>query len=32
MQGLQKKLEGTIQGGKLAEAILTMQKKRNKFT
>lgn len=31
MQGLHKKLEGTIQGGKLAEAILTMQRKRNKF-
>lgn len=32
MQGLHKKLEGTIQGRKLAEAILTIQKKRNKFT
>lgn len=32
MQGLYKKLEGTIQGRKLAEAILTIQKKRNKFT
>lgn len=31
MQGLHKKLEGTVQGGRLAEAILTMQKKRNKF-
>lgn len=31
MQGLHKKLEGTIQGGRLAEAILIMQRKRNKF-
>lgn len=31
MQGLHKKLEGTVQGGRLAEAILTMQRKRNKF-
>lgn len=31
MQGLHKKLEGTIQGGRLAEAIVTMQKRRNKF-
>lgn len=31
MQGLQKKLEGTVQGGRLAEAILIMQKKRNKL-
>ena len=31
MQGLHKKLEGTAQGGRLAEAILTMQRKRNKF-
>lgn len=31
MQGLHKKLEGTVPGGKLAEAILTMQRKRNKF-
>lgn len=30
MQGLHKKLEGTEQGGKLAEAILIMQRKRNK--
>ena len=31
MQGLHKKLEGTVQGGRLAEAIITMQRKRNKF-
>ena len=31
MQGLHKKLEGTVQGGKLAEAIISMQRKRNKF-
>lgn len=30
MQGLHKKLEGTVQGGRLAEAILMMQKRRNK--
>ena len=31
MQGLHKKIEGTAQGGKLAEAILILQRKRNKF-
>ena len=31
MQGLHKKIEGTIWGGKLAEAILILQRKRNKF-
>lgn len=31
MQGLHKKIEGTPQGGKLAEAILILQGKRNKF-
>lgn len=31
MQGLHKKLEGTIQGGKLAEAIVMLQRKRNQF-
>lgn len=31
MQGLHKKIEGTVQGGKLAEAILILQRKRNKF-
>lgn len=31
MQGLHKKLEGTEQGRKLAETILEMQRKRNKF-
>lgn len=29
MHGLHKKLEGTVQGGRLAEAILIMQRKRN---
>ena len=32
MQGLHKKLEGTVQGGRLAEAIVTMQRIRNKFS
>ena len=31
MQGLHKKLEGTVQGRKLAEIIITMQRKRNRF-
>lgn len=31
MQGLHKRIEGTAQGGKLAEAILILQRKRNKF-
>jgi len=31
MQGLHKKLEGTAQGYKLAEAIVILQRKRNKF-
>lgn len=31
MKGLCKKLEGTIEGGKLAQAILILQEKRNKF-
>lgn len=31
MQGLHKKLKDTTQGGKLAEAILTLQRKRNKY-
>lgn len=31
MQGLHKKLKGTAQGGRLAEAILLMQRKRNKL-
>ena len=31
MQGLHKRLEGTVQGGRLAEAIITLMKKRNKF-
>lgn len=31
MQGLHKKLKGTVQGGRLAEAILIMQRKRNKL-
>ena len=31
MQGLHRQLEGTAQGGKLAEAILILQRKRNKF-
>ena len=31
MRGLHKKIEGTVQGGKLAEAILIMQRNRNKY-
>ncbi|MBQ4559511.1 MAG: HNH endonuclease [Tyzzerella sp.] len=31
MKGLYKKLEGTTEGGRLAQAILIMQEKRNKF-
>lgn len=31
MQGLHKKLKGTVQGSRLAEAILILQKKRNKL-
>lgn len=32
MQGLHKKLEGTVRGGRLAEAIVTMQRIRNIFS
>lgn len=32
MKGLHKKLEGTVAGGKLAEAINVLQQKRNEYT